>query len=447
MSRFLMTGWPFHGHVFPQIAIAHALRADGHDVAFATGEEMRATIEGEGFELFAFEHVGRPWEATRQIERRLPSRRGMVRAESQAFRAWLLESIPAQIADLEPVLADWRPEVIVTEPAMLAPLLVLGEKHDLPVALLATFMGTLIPGPDAPPAFGMGLAPARGLRGRALAWTAEHVTDLLARSFRGRVDELRAAHGLSPLGLSVNEHTGRMPLYLVGNIPELDYDRRDLPASVHYVGRCTWQSATDPQTAAWLERVPAGRPWVHATEGTSHQGQPFLLRMAAEAIAGLDAEGILTTGQRPPESVALGAPAPNVHVTRFLRHDDLLGRCAAMVTTGGAGSILAGLAAGVPLAVVPTTWDQPDNARRVVEAGVGVRVDPHRITPAKLRSAIRELLDEPRYAANARRLAQRLAAAGGPPRAAQLLSDLADGPRPDPERVAVPQTAREKELT
>jgi len=442
-----MTGWPFHGHIFPQIAIARALRDAGHDVAFATGEEMGETIEAEGFPLFGFRHVGRPWEATRRIERRLPSRRGMVRAESQAFRAWLLESVPAQIADLEPVLEQWRPDVLVTEPAMLGPLVLIGEKHDVPVALLATFMGTLIPGPDAPPAFGLGLAPARTGRARALAWAAERVTDILARGFRRRVDELRVAHGLGPLGCSLNAHTGRMPLYLVGNVPELDYDRHDLPPSVHYVGRCTWQSATDATTGQWLQRVPADRPWVHVTEGTSHQGRPFLLQIAAEALAELDVEGILTTGQRPPESVALGATAGNVHVTRFLRHDDLLGRCAAMVTTGGAGSILAGLAAGVPLAVVPTTWDQPDNARRVVEAGVGVRVDPHRITPARLRAAVRELVEDPRYAANAHRVAERLAAAGGPPRAAQLLSTLAERRHPVPERAEPREPDRAKELT
>ena len=44
------------------------------------------------------------------------------------------------------------------------------------------------------------------------------------------------------------------------------------------------------------------------------------------------------------------------------------------MTTGGPATIMAALRAGVPLVVVPTTWDKPDNARRVVEAGVGVRL-------------------------------------------------------------------------
>ena len=35
MSRFLFTCWPFVGHVFPQMAIATALRRHGHEVLFS----------------------------------------------------------------------------------------------------------------------------------------------------------------------------------------------------------------------------------------------------------------------------------------------------------------------------------------------------------------------------------------------------------------------------
>ena len=42
---------------------------------------------------------------------------------------------------------------------------------------------------------------------------------------------------------------------------------------------------------------------------------------------------------------------------------------------------MAGLRAGVPLVLVPTSWDKPDIALRMVEAGVAVRVPPRRCTP------------------------------------------------------------------
>ena len=57
-------------------------------------------------------------------------------------------------------------------------------------------------------------------------------------------------------------------------------------------------------------------------------------------------------------------------------HGELLPRCSALVTVGGKATVLAAAEAGVPMVVVPTTWDKPDNARRVTEAGAGVRCAP-----------------------------------------------------------------------
>ena len=57
MSRFLVTCWPFTGHVHNQLAIAEELRDGGHEVAFYTGPSARALLEGEGFAVFAFDHL------------------------------------------------------------------------------------------------------------------------------------------------------------------------------------------------------------------------------------------------------------------------------------------------------------------------------------------------------------------------------------------------------
>jgi hypothetical protein len=66
----------------------------------------------------------------------------------------------------------------------------------------------------------------------------------------------RAEHGLAPIGCSINEFTGRLPLHLVGNVPDLDYNRRDLPASVHYLGPCSEHPADPGRTTEWLEALP-----------------------------------------------------------------------------------------------------------------------------------------------------------------------------------------------
>jgi MGT family glycosyltransferase len=209
-------------------------------------------------------------------------------------------------------------------------------------------------------------------------------------------------------------------------VPELDWERDDLPESVHYVGACQWHPPEPAGSVEWLEALPRERPWVHVTEGTSRFQDHFLLRAAAEGLARAPLEAVLATGRGlDPSEAGIAAPAPNVHVAEWLSHDVLLPRCGAVVTTGGMGTVMAALRAGVPLVVVATGWDKPVNARRVVDAGVGVQLSPRRCTPERLRAAVEQVLGDPAYRRNARRAAELLAAAPGPAGAAELIEGLA----------------------
>jgi MGT family glycosyltransferase len=423
-SRFLFCCWPFEGHVFPQLSVARALRDRGEEVAFYTAEGMRAPIEAEGVSLFPFRRVEEDsWLRVAEVERRVGGRKQSLRAGWAAFREWLVETIPGQVADLEEIVADWSPDVIVADYSMWGPNLVLRDATPVPVAAWS-LLGTVIPGPDAPPQ-GFGFAPPRTRAARAGAAVAARVNDLVARGIRRRIDEFRAERGLPPLGRSVSAAVGDSPLYLVGGLPELDYNRRDLPPTVRYVGACVWHPSTPAGASAELDAIPDDLPWVHVTEGTSHHQDPFLLRAAVQGLADRPLHAILTTGKnRDPDELGFGPVASNVHLMTWVSHSELLPRCAVVVTTGGANTILSSLLAGAPLVIVPTTWDKPDNARRIVEAGVGVRLRPKKCTPDALRAAVEEVLENPSYRDNARRIAAEFARAPGPEVAADLLETL-----------------------
>ncbi len=430
-GRILFTCWPFPGHVFPQMSVATALRDRGNEVAFYTADLARDIVEAEGFTLFPFRHIrASRWERVQTREEQVGGRRQSLRVGHQAFRNWLVESIPEQVRDLQEIIDEWQPDIIVTDLAMWGPIVILWEAGPIPVALSSTFMGPLVPGPDAPP-WGFGMAPPRTPAARAFARLLAGSTDLIAAGLRKRVDFFRAQFGLPPLGCSVNEFTGRLPLYLVGNVRELDYNRQDVPPSVHYVGPCVWHPPEQKKGIDWLATIPTDKPWVHVTEGTSHYQDPFVLRAAALGLAGQPVEALLTTGgSRDPDTLDLGPLAPNIHLTGWISHSDLLPRCSVLVTTGGPATIMASLRVGVPLVVVPTTWDKPDNARRVVEAGVGIRLSPRRCKPDALRDAVERVLNDPSYRSNARRIAGLLEAAPGPVRSAELLEELVAGAVP-----------------
>jgi MGT family glycosyltransferase len=321
------------------------------------------------------------------------------------------------------VLARWQPDSIFTDMSLWGPMLVLWEAEQIPVALSSTIMGPQIPGPDAP-ALSYGLRPPRTPWGRLASAALTRASELCAIPIRRRVDAVRAQYGLAPLGESINRFTARLPLYIVSNVRELDYNRSDLPDSVHYVGHCIWY----PERAGseqWLDAIPSERPWVHVTESTMASGDPFLLRTAIAALAQEPVEVILTTGEQRYATVLAGGAMPaNVHVAPWISHGELLPRCSALVTLGGKSTVLAAAQAGVPMVLVPNNWDKPNNARRVTEAGAGIRLSARRLDAQTLRAAVRELLVEPSYREAAQRLASLLAGAPGPARAAELLEQL-----------------------
>lgn len=425
--RVLFACWPFEGHVFPQLSVAAELRGRGASVAVYTAESMRYVVESEGHQLFPMRRTEGTWKRVQERERAEGGRKPSLRLQREAFREWLVESIPNQVADLTDVLTEYEPDVIIADAAMWGPGLVMHEAQRLPVGVLSPHIYAVIPGPDIPP-LGSRVGVPRTRRTRARARVVGTIGTLLARPGRRRIDQLRANHGLPQLHGSVNEVLGRLPLYVVAAIPELDLNRRGLPPGVRYVGPLLWHPPEPPGTEAWLETLPADRRWVHVTEGTSHYQDPFLLRAAATGLAGAPYEAILTTGRRRDAS-SIPHSAPNVHVRDWLGHDTLLPRCSALVTTGGPGTIMAGLRVGLPLVLVPTSWDKPDNALRMVEAGVAVRVPPKRCTPEALRKAVDEVLGDSRYRESARRIAQKLGTAPGPAGAADHIEALANEAR------------------
>jgi len=168
-----------------------------------------------------------------------------------------------------------------------------------------------------------------------------------------------------------------------------------------------------------------------------HVKPPILLRSALQGLASLHVRVIVTTGKhRDAEQLGLGAIPPNARVERWVPHSDLFPRTDVIVTTGGTGTVLAALSAGIPLVIVPMAWDQPENAWRVAEAGAGIRLAPGQCTPQHVRAAVERVLSDPSFRQNARRLGAEFAAYGGAAQAADLLEELA-GQKAHANRAAV----------
>jgi UDP:flavonoid glycosyltransferase YjiC (YdhE family) len=268
---------------------------------------------------------------------------------------------------------------------------------------------------DAPP-FGPGLRPLGGLLGQ-MRDTLVHRAGrrVIDRAVLPSINALRAQHDLPALG-HFEELLKAPPLLLALTAEGFEYPRSDWPANVRLVGAINW---SPPLPAPpWLGEL--SDPLVLVTCSTERQGDERLLHVALQSLPAAGMSVIATTAAHDPAQFQ--AP-PGSKVVRFVPHDAVLDRAACVVCHGGMGITQKALAAGVPVVVVPFGRDQLETARRVEFAGAGVRLSPRRLTPGRLAEAVRIAIGR---RADARKVADAFAAAGGPAAAAGAIEAITE---------------------
>jgi MGT family glycosyltransferase len=422
MSRFLFASLPATGHVNPLLPVVRGLVEAGHEVAFASGERMRAKAEAVGARFLPFVHA-RELDFGR-LDEQLPGRselKGIARLKFD-LREVFIAGVPAQVEDLEACVAGFRPDALVVETSLGGAASVIEARHGIPWAAVNITAMTM-PSVDTAP-FGLALPPASGRAGRARNRLLYGVVD---RVVFGEADRLNAAmrerFGLPPINGGLFATALSPWLYLQPTAPSFDYPRSDLPEQVHFVGPLLPPAppGAGPRPSWWGE-LDGRKPVVLVTQGTVATDPAELLLPAFEALAGEDVLVVGVTGG--PDPAELGALPANVRVERFVPFGELMPHVDLLLTNGGYGGVHFGLSHGVPLVVVGATEDKPEIARRVSWSGVGVGIRSQRPKPARLRKAVRTVLGDRRYGDRAGAMAAELASYGGEATAVRLLEEL-----------------------
>ena len=262
MSRFLFTLLAVHR---PPAAAdqpgARAARARPRGRASTAARPCAATVEREGFAFFGFDRLDQERGFARRARDgggrrpRPAGRGGCCRCCAPGSRTRSPTSSPTSRTCSPPS----RPTRSPPTSRCGARSSCCTDRGPVPVALSSTFMGPLIPGPGRarlrlrPPGAANPPCARAGPRHHARSPSSPR------RRCAGRSTRSAPSTGSPPLGTSVNRATARLPLYLVGNIRELDYDRRDLPASVHYIGNNLWFPPPTARGVGVAGRDP-GRP-------------------------------------------------------------------------------------------------------------------------------------------------------------------------------------------
>jgi UDP:flavonoid glycosyltransferase YjiC (YdhE family) len=244
------------------------------------------------------------------------------------------------------------------------------------------------------------------------------------------LNSVLSEHGLPSVRKSEELHVG--DLTLVAGTPDTDPFSED--AEVTHVGPILWQRP-DAVLPDWIGTLTEDRPlvWVYTGNPTYGPVAPWadsmvLLRGCLAALADEDLEVVLTTGyQQLPDDVLTSLPA-NFHYEPYLPGLAMAERSDLLIHHGGHGSSMTGLYTGTPAVIVPTYSERESNARRVAALGAGLAVVPTQgasgekeLSVEELRSKVRQVLSDPSFAANARRVAENMRNFGGAKEAARLI--------------------------
>jgi MGT family glycosyltransferase len=280
---------------------------------------------------------------------------------------------------LAEIVARNRPDVIVEDNVVGFPALLTGGA---PFVRIVSCNPLEIADPAVPPAFSG--YPAGDRSGWA-AFRAEY--DRVHRPLWAEFNDWVRAQGAPPLPDLEFIHSGELNLYVY---PELADYRRERPLGPGWQRLDSSVRQTDEPFRLPAELAAQPGPLIYFSLGSLGSADVGLMRRVLGSLAATPYRYIVSLGPRHAELEL----APNMHGAEFLPQTSVLPQVDLVITHGGNNTTTEALHFGRPMIVLPLFWDQHDNAQRMAELGLGVRLDPYRFTDAQLHGALGRLLDD-----------------------------------------------------
>jgi MGT family glycosyltransferase len=435
LKKIVFTTWGSYGDIHPFMGLARELQARGHRTAIATLSWYREKIEAAGVEFYQLRPdslASNPDEENEVVRRILDLRDG----PRYVMREILSPHIRASYHDtMNAVLADGGADLLVSHAIpMAAPIVaeVTGVKWISSV--LSPISLPSVYDPPTPPEFPalrklLLLHPtiARGFIGLLRRMTESWIKP---------VRELRRELGLAPGAHPVFEgqFSPRGVLALFSNV--LAKQQPDYPANTVITG-FPFYDAKDEQPAPreLMQFLENGEPPILFTLGSAavRIGEDFF-RTSIEVARRLNRRALLLVSDN---SSIRGDLANGIGVFNYAPHSVVMPRASVVVHQAGIGTTGQALQAGRPMLIVPYGQDQPDNARRCVELGLGQMLPQKDYNFANALAKLEEILRNPAYAENARKVSVRLLREDG----TKTACDVIEGVLND---VAVGQTLQQR---
>ena len=371
------------GDVFPVMELGIALQQRGHHATIVTNEFFADPIRGSGL---GFIGLGTRQEA----EAALADPR--LWHPTKGFECIVERVVAPNISRLYEIVRERRaPDTVVGASALCLGARIAQEHLGIPMASIelqpallrslidAGMQGRVPMGPGVP-------------RWAKKAFFKLADTLVVDRVLGPPLNGFRAKLGLPAVRRILAQYI-HSPQLVLGFFPEwFARPQPDWPAKTHLTGFVLHEAGEQATVSAEVEEFLGGGPApVVFTPGTGATQQTQFFRESVEAcrLAGLRGMLVTSHSQQIPRDLPAG-----VRAFSYVPFGKVLRRCSALVYHGGVGTLAQGIKAGIPHLMVPNSHDQPDNARRVEQLGLGCRVYPERYKAARVAQILGSLTND-----------------------------------------------------
>ncbi|MCZ4495188.1 MAG: glycosyltransferase, family [Conexibacter sp.] len=407
------------------VGIGDVLRRRGHRVVFVVEESFAGTLEAKGFEErlmrlgpppVADEEPGQFWK-------------DFIRDTSPVFRQPTIEQLDAFVAPtfaalvdgaryvhdrLREIIEEVDADVIVEDNVVGFPAILASGR---PWVRVVSCHPAEIKDPNIPPPFS-----GYPVQGRS-PW------DAYREEYRRTHGELHAAfdafcqeRGAPPLpALEFIHESDWLNLYIYPDM--VDYER-ERPLGRTWRNLQTSVRTTDDAWEVPAELAGGDGALTYLSLGSLGSGDVELMQRLIDAMADSGHRVVVSMGPQH-EQLRL---ADNMVGAEFLPQTSVLPHVDLVITHGGNNTVTESLYFGKPMVVLPLFWDQYDNAQRLHETALGIRLDTYGHAPQELRDAVDRLLADDALRARLADGAAVLQAAPGTVRAADLIEQLVREP-------------------
>ena len=391
MAKFICFAPPFHGHVYPTLALILGLVTKGHEVCYYATEKFRESVEAVGATFYPYQSIIESGSI------RIPS--DLPYSPVSAITE-ICESIVV-IPQILPAIRALRPDCIIYDYVSLWGQLIAHALGVPAVKLYVTF--------PANQHFNMYdyYCQLCNLQNQHQEMTAEVLSDLKYLSALCGIPLVDFQHyrfQCEPLNIVLMPRA----LHPAGE----SFDERFL-----FIGASL---RTSFSTQGWTSRLRQGMPTVYISLGTVINNWPEFYRICLKAFQEPTFQVVLSIGPKV-DPRSLGRIPSHIIVAASVPQLDVLKQTDVFISHGGTNSVMEALFYGVPMLVIPRNLEHALFAQRIAALKLGLMIEKQQVTPQRLYEGAKMLLHDQEIKANMQTMRQTMREAGGAQRAVEAI--------------------------